>query len=175
MLRSLLIFGLWFLVLVLGISPGIDVKKQFFVTTVPGLEQILYDEINVLSHASNVQITSAGVSFQGTVQTGLEALLYSRTALKLMEKIGEGRGLKSKDDLYDLCSSIDWSQHIDIHNTIKCDSILGLNNPPTLSHSHFNALTMKNAVVDQFRTRVGQRPSVELDDPGKLHTLPHYA
>jgi len=142
-----------------------DIKKNFFATTVPGLEHILSNEISLLSHASNIQITSAGVSFQGTVLTGLEALMYSRTALKLMEKLQDGRGLKSKDDLYDLCSSVDWSQHIDVRNTIKCDSIMGLGNPATLSHSHFNALTMKNAIVDQFRTSLGQRPSVELNDP----------
>lgn len=155
-----------------GLSSRVDVTKNFFATTVPGLEHILLDEIKLLSHATNVQITSAGVSFQGNTQTGLEALLYSRSALKLMEKIHEGRGLKSKEDLYDLCYSVDWSTHIDIRNTIKCDSILGLNNPSTLSHSHFNALTMKNAIVDQFRSAHGRRPSVDVDDPGEcsMHT-----
>lgn len=165
----LVFLSLWLLDAVLALSANsvasTTLKKQFFATTVPGLEHILSDEISLLSDASNIQITSAGVSFQGTIQTGLEALLYSRTALKLMEKLQDGRGLKTKDDLYDLCSSIDWSQHIDIKNTIKCDAIMGLGNPTTLSHSHFNSLTMKNAIVDQFRTNLGQRPSVELDDP----------
>jgi 23S rRNA G2445 N2-methylase RlmL len=34
-----------------------------------------------------------------------------------------------------------------------------------LSHSHFSSLTVKNAIVDQFRESSGVRPSVDLDIP----------
>lgn len=37
--------------------------------------------------------------------------------------------------------------------------------PPDISHSHYSALTVKNAVVDQFREDTGQRPNVDPDNP----------
>ena len=38
--------------------------------------------------------------------------------------------------------------------------------PKDISHSHYTALTIKNALVDQVRAlKDGERPDVELDDP----------
>ena len=37
--------------------------------------------------------------------------------------------------------------------------------PQDLSHSHFSGLTVKNAIVDQFRSRQGRRPDVDIVNP----------
>jgi 23S rRNA G2445 N2-methylase RlmL len=50
--------------------------------------------------------------------------------------------------------------------TLQVDAVLG-QVPEGLTHSHFTALTVKNAVVDQFRDASfnNVRPSVDTQDP----------
>lgn len=138
---------------------------QFFATTVDGLEKVLGREINTLSDVTDIHIGKCGVKFRGTIRTGMEALLWLRTSIKLMELIVEGDNLESRDDLYALCASVDWAGIVDHENTMKCDSVLGQSIPRDLSHTHFNSLTIKNAIVDQFRDRSAQRPNVDTENP----------
>lgn len=138
-------------------------EKYFYATTVSGLENILASEITQLSHASNIRVEKGGVFFTGSKRTALEGLLWLRTSLRLMEAVTEGRA-ETKDDLYSLCSSIDWTTMIDQDSTIKCDTTVGVTTQE-LSHTHFTSLTVKNAIVDQFRSKTGSRPSVDIKDP----------
>jgi 23S rRNA G2445 N2-methylase RlmL len=66
--------------------------------------------------------------------------------------------------LVSYCNSVDWKAIIDPSFSIKCDSIIG-QSTGDLSHTHFSALTVKNAIVDQFRAETGSRPSVDLEHP----------
>ena len=165
---SIMIFKCYFLLpfICLALQQSSIQKKQFFATTVPGLEHVLYEEVRQLSDVTNIVKSSAGINYEGTIKTGLESLMWLRSALKVMEKLVEGTGLKTKDDLYSLCASVDWLNMISVSTTIKCDSIMGRDNPSTLTHSHFNALTIKNSIIDSFRNAQGKRPSVDIDDPG---------
>lgn len=138
---------------------------QFFASTVDGLEPILAKEITTLSEVTNVNVGKCGVSFRGSVRTGMEALLWLRTSLKLMELIVEGDNLETRDDLYGLCASVNWAGILTHENTLKCDNVLGQAIPRDLSHTHFNALTIKNAIIDQFRDKNSLRPSVNTEDP----------
>ena len=138
-------------------------EKHFYATTVSGLENILASEIKQLSHASNIRVEKGGVFFTGSKETALEGLLWLRTSLRLMEAVTEGRA-ETKDDLYSLCSSVDWTSMINQDSTIKCDTTVGVTTQE-LSHTHFTSLTVKNAIVDQFRSKTGSRPSVDIKDP----------
>lgn len=143
-------------------------KRHFFATTTGGLENVLANEVRSLPGASSVVIGKGSVSFCGTMKTGFEALLWLRTALKVMERIDSSDGINSKERLYDWvqqCTA--WEDVIQPSQTLKCDTILGQDLPAELTHSHFSALTVKNAIVDRFRMRSthGERPSVDLDDP----------
>ena len=100
---------------------------------------------------------------------GVEALLWLRSSLKLMEKVSQSSSqLNSREDLYSwILSCTSWNRMITPHQTLKVDTVLGQDNVPDLSHTHFTALTIKNAIVDQFRqgSADGLRPSVDLEDP----------
>ena len=85
-----------------------------------------------------------------------------------MEKISEStETLNSPEALYDWIYSIDWNRMITPEHTLKCDTVLGQDNARELTHSHFTSLTVKNAIVDQFRSnhRQGLRPSVDIKNP----------
>ena len=138
-------------------------EHHFYATTVSGLETILAAEIKQLTRASNIRVEKGGVFFSGDQVTALEGLLWLRTPLKLMERVIEGRA-ETKDDLYALCNSVDWTSMIDQDCTIKCDTTTGVTTAE-LSHTHFTSLTVKNAIVDQLRYKTGSRPNVDIKDP----------
>jgi len=138
---------------------------SFFATTTPGLEIVLEHELRSTCGAQNTMIKN-GVHFEGDETVALKAIMYCRTSLKVMEKITESsEKISTKDDLYSLIAGVDWEQYMYQDSTLKCDTVLGQGLSNDLSHSHFNSLTVKNAIVDQWRNKVGSRPNVDLDNP----------
>lgn len=96
--------------------------------------------------------------------TGFSSILWLRTSLKVCEVIKESTGINTKDDLWRMCSDVNWSSFLSNSQTLKCDTVVGQSSTD-LSHTHFSSLTVKNAVVDQFRERNGKRPNVDIGNP----------
>ena len=146
--------------------------RSFFITTVPGLESVLLNEIKQIGlnfdlGITNIQKGRAGVHFDTENEsTPIQLTLWLRSSLKVMEKVCFGKNIIRKRDLYDLVNSFDWTKVIDDSHTIKCDCIIGDSISNELNNSHFTSLTVKNAIVDQIReSNGGTRPSVSVDDP----------
>ena len=140
-------------------------NRSFFVSTVSGLEAILEKEIKQLPGVRDIVRGKTGVSFSGDSSTGLAAVLWLRSALRVLEVIGySDNGVETKDNLYDFSYSLNWGQYLEPQSTFKCDTIFG-EIGPEFNHNHFTSLTMKNALVDWFRTKSGVRPSVDTNDP----------
>jgi len=141
------------------------IQNNYFATTVTGLEPVLKNELlNCNIGATGVVEGKCGVYFKGNMTTVLSSIMWSRTALRVMEKIVEGDSIEHRDDLYSLVSSVDWSAFIGNGATIKVDTTIG-STVKDLSHTHFTSLTVKNAIVDQFMDRYGSRPNVDTVDP----------
>jgi 23S rRNA G2445 N2-methylase RlmL len=115
--------------------------------------------------ACNIVKGKCGVKFQGDDSVGFSALLNLRTSLKLMELVSTSNDITTKKNLYDWCyQALPWSDLMSVDQSLKCDTVL--HSPSSeLSHSHFTSLTIKNAIIDNFRDRTGIRPSVDIDDP----------
>jgi len=149
--------------------------RAFFATTVKGGESILAAEIKTaLSHVvvpGSIKAGSCGVHFSGSEEAGMLGLLYLRSALRLLECVIETdkednrEVLTTPEDLYAFVSKVDWTEMIEPTHTIKVDTVLGTDNSRELTHSHFSSLTIKNAIIDQFRKKVGARPTIDLEDP----------
>ena len=58
--------------------------------------------------------------------------------------------------------AIDWSLHMESSGTLAVDANVSASK---ISHSHYAALRIKDAVVDQFAAAVGHRPCVEVNTP----------
>jgi 23S rRNA G2445 N2-methylase RlmL len=140
-------------------------RRAFFATTTGGVENLLAKELSGLTGVSGVRINKGSVDFEGDTQTGLEALMWLRTPLKVMERVATTKHINTKDALHGWISSINWEERLTAQQTLKCDTVLGRDNSPDLSHSHFTSLTIKNAIVDQFRTKDNTRPSVDVVNP----------
>lgn len=140
--------------------------RNFFISTVTGVEDVLASELGSENiGARNIKTGKCGVYFQGDSFTAFNALIWSRTSLRLMEVILESTDIHTRDDLYSFVSSIDWSKYLSYHNTLKVDTTLGGDISKDLSHSHYTSLTVKNAVVDQFMDKLGKRPDVDIENP----------
>jgi putative N6-adenine-specific DNA methylase len=57
---------------------------------------------------------------------------------------------------------ISWDQYLQPHNTLAVNCTGG---NQKLNHTHFTALQVKNAIVDQQRRKSGQRSSVDAENP----------
>jgi putative N6-adenine-specific DNA methylase len=66
------------------------------------------------------------------------------------------------DDLYDAVRAIDWTAYLTPDHTIAVDCNV---RDSAITHSHYAALRVKDAICDQFTERFGRRPSVNVEEP----------
>lgn len=132
----------------------------FFATTAKGLENILFQELISLGAHSVIE-SRAGVSFQGTLEMGYKVCLHSRIANRVLLPLKTFRA-ESFDQLYEGARLIRWDDHFSVSQTFSIDFS---SSQSKLAHTHYGALRIKDAIVDQFRTQFGNRPSVRISRP----------
>ena len=131
------------------------VAKTFF-----GFEEILAKELQQLG-AQDVEQGVRMVSFKGDKGFMYKANLSLRTALKILKPIYYFRA-NSEINLYKGIQGINWSKYLNENQTFVIDTTV---HSDVFKHSQFVSQKCKDAIVDQFRERTGQRPSVEKDFP----------
>lgn len=133
---------------------------DYFVTTQSGLETLLADELKSLG-ITQVQVAKAGVNVHGDLAVGYKTCLWSRLASRVLLVLDTFHA-SDKDSIYKAIQSIDWASHFSLE---KSFSILFTGTNAAIKNTHFGALLVKDAVVDQFRDKYGERPNVEKDNP----------
>src|SRR5690606_4799192 len=118
-----------------------------FVATVPrGFADLLAGEVTALG-AQQVRESAGGVSFEGPLAVGYRVLLESRLASRVLLEITRGR-MAGANDLYAIARGVDWREHLDPRGTLACEFT---GQHPAISNTHFGALKLKDAIVDQLR------------------------
>ena len=135
-------------------------STHFFATAAKGFETLLADELRRLK-ATNVHPSVGGVFFDGQLETAYRACLWSRVASRILMPLATFSAL-TPEELYAGARGIDWSAHLGPDSTLAVDCTLFRSR---LKHSHFAALKVKDAIVDQLREKYGTRPSVALERP----------
>lgn len=133
---------------------------QIFVSCPPGVADLTAAELKSCG-ATQTREFKLGVQAEGSLEVAYRACLWSRTASRVLLPLGMFPAA-TQDDLYRGISSIDWQQHISPKGTLAID-FGGASSG--ITHTHFGALKTKDAIVDQFRERTGERPSVQLEQP----------
>ena len=131
------------------------IAKTFF-----GFEEILAKELQQLG-AQDVEIGTRAVSFKGDKGFMYKANLSLRTALKILKPIYYFKATNDQN-LYKGIQGIDWTKYIGESQTFVIDTTIHSDN---FKHSQFVSQKAKDAIVDQFREKTGQRPSVDKDFP----------
>jgi putative N6-adenine-specific DNA methylase len=139
---------------------------RFIAKTLYGLEKVLSEELKSLG-AGNVQTANRAVMFEGEMSLLYRVNYCVRTALSVLMPIADFR-IRSKDDLYNGGSKIEWESFFDTDDTF---SIVPVINSPHFGHTGYAGLILKDAIADYFRKKTGRRPSVDTDDPRILINL----
>ena len=131
------------------------IAKTFF-----GFEELLAKELQVLG-AQDVEIGTRAVSFKGDKGFMYKANLSLRTALKILKPIYYFKATNDQN-LYKGIQGIDWTKYLNESQTFVIDTTIHSDN---FKHTQFVSQKAKDAIVDQFREKTGQRPSVDKDFP----------
>lgn len=133
---------------------------QYFATVGRGLEEIASQEIIKLG-GQNVQTDFTGVHFQGDRTLLYRVNLWSRTIFRVLWML-ETIPSQDPEQLYKNVKKIDWSTYINPSETLAVHCT-GKNS--RLNHSHFTALQVKNAIVDQQQEKYGTRSDIDTQNP----------
>ncbi|MDX5334370.1 MAG: bifunctional 23S rRNA (guanine(2069)-N(7))-methyltransferase RlmK/23S rRNA (guanine(2445)-N(2))-methyltransferase RlmL, partial [Gammaproteobacteria bacterium] len=131
-------------------------QLRFFANAPRHMEPLLAEELRALGVA-NVSETRGGVHFEDTLAAAYRVCLWSRIANRVLLELARFPA-ETPEALYAGVQAIDWSAHFDVTQTFAVNAITARSQ---IDHSQFAALKAKDAVVDQFRDRVGERPSVD--------------
>ncbi len=135
-------------------------QERAFATCPKGLASMLRRELETLG-ATQTRETTAGVEFCATLETLYRVCLWSRLANRVLLHLTRF-ALAGAETLYTGLKTLAWEEHLAPHGTFAVDFS---GTTPAIRHSHFGALKAKDAIVDYFRERVGQRPSVDIEAP----------
>jgi 23S rRNA (guanine2445-N2)-methyltransferase / 23S rRNA (guanine2069-N7)-methyltransferase len=136
------------------------VSLDFFATAPKGLEALLAEELRTLG-ADAVRETHGGVAFAGPLATGYRACLWSRLASRVLLPLATFPA-PDPESLYAAARAIPWEEHLAVSGTLAVDATVAAS---AIGHSRYAALKVKDAVVDRFRDRCGERPDVDTEHP----------
>ncbi len=134
---------------------------KLFATTPKAMETLLTEELQSLG-ITHIKATMAGVAFEGDLETAYRACLWSRTANRILLVLSSFE-VKSQEDLYKGILAIDWFEHINPGDSFAVS--FSAKNSEAINNTHFGALKVKDAIVDQMREKFQQRPSIDTAQP----------
>jgi len=133
---------------------------KLFVSAPRGTTRLLEKELRDCG-ASQTKAVAAGVHCEADQSTLYRICLWSRIANRVLMPIGSYKA-GDTDALYEGAMQIDWGRlfSVDARFSVHCTLAQAV-----IDHSHFAALRVKDAIVDQFRDNTGERPSIDTDNP----------
>jgi 23S rRNA (guanine2445-N2)-methyltransferase / 23S rRNA (guanine2069-N7)-methyltransferase len=130
-----------------------------------GLDEVLKREIEALG-AGVLAEYPGGIEFEGDLDMAYNACLSLRTASRVLLLLKKTNKVFNPDELYQAVQEIDWFEVFQPNCTFAIyfteTKTKERREPMNLQ---FWALKAKDAIVDQFRVRYQERPSVDRKDP----------
>lgn len=133
---------------------------QYFATVARGLESLAAQELKNLG-ACTVRQGFCGVAFEGNRSLLYRVNLWARLPFRVLVKL-EDFLCRDADDLYRGIQNIDWQPYLSPDYTLAVDAT---GKTPRLNHTHFTALQVKNAIVDQQLKQFGDRSDIDTQEP----------
>ena len=139
---------------------NIPENSQFIANCPKGLEALLKDELS--RFGAEISGESVGqVRFEASLKTAYTACLWSRLANRVLLVLWQDR-TDTSEGIYGAVQSIDWLDHIAPDGSLAVD-FQGTGGE--IRNSHFGALKIKDAIVDQFNRQNLARPNVDTKFP----------
>ena len=136
---------------------------EMIAKTFQGLETVLAEELMNLG-ANDIQIGRRMVSFSGDKSMMYKANFCLRTAIRILKPIKSFKA-KTADEVYEEVKNFPWEEVLDSKKTFAVDAVVF---SEEFRHSKFVSYKVKDAIVDYFREKTGERPSVRINKPDVL-------
>ena len=146
--------------------------KEFFISCPSECEELLLSEVKDQIKLQNlnpkmVKINEGGVYFRGTFEEVIKTSVHLRTASRvfwIFDKIY----FKNEEDFYKQALKTPWEHILHPKKTFKIDTATTSGSRSKIRNTHFMSLKLKDALVDSFRNKGAERPSVEKFRPNIL-------
>ena len=139
---------------------------EMIAKTFRGLEEVLATELVGLG-ANNIEIHKRAVSFTGDKALMYKANMQLRTASRVLKPIPTFKA-STADEIYEQVKKVNWTDYMTVDSTFAIDATVFSDE---FLHSKFVSYRVKDAIVDWFRERTDNRPSVRLDNPGLMFNI----
>lgn len=143
-----------------------DEQLTITIKTFFGLEEVLTDELNELGYKVTEQLNRA-VQVKGTWKDVYFLNLHLRCAISVLVEIHKF-SIRREEDLYKKSLEIDWTNYFSVDKTF---AVKGAVFTDVFKHSQYPFLLVKDAIVDTFRDKEGNRPNVQVKGPQVLFDL----
>src|SRR5580704_6694867 len=137
---------------------------RYWVATAPvGAASVLAEELAQFG-AEQIRERSHDIKFQGTLEVGYRACLWSRTATRVFLSLGSIEAGSAKS-IYEGVKRMEWREHIAPGATLACDCSGG---NESIRHTIYGSQLLKDAVCDSLREATGERPNIQPEQPDVL-------
>ena len=137
---------------------------RYWLATAPvGAASVLAEELAQFG-AEDIRERSHDVKFQGTLEVGYRACLWSRTATRVLLSLGSIDATSSKS-IFEGVKRMDWREHLAPGATLACDCSGG---NEAIRHTIYGSQLLKDAVCDNLRESTGERPNIQPERPDVL-------
>ncbi|MBT8229595.1 MAG: hypothetical protein KJO50_05000, partial [Bacteroidia bacterium] len=134
---------------------------KIIIKTMEGLEEVLSRELEDLQ-LMDIHPLRRAVECEGNTSQLYKCNYQLRTALRVLVPFAEFE-CNSEDELYEAASSIRWQEYLKEKQTFAIDATVS---GEVFKHSQYVVYKVKDAIVDQLREVFGERPSIDVKNPG---------
>jgi 23S rRNA (guanine2445-N2)-methyltransferase / 23S rRNA (guanine2069-N7)-methyltransferase len=140
----------------------LDNKKfELIAGCASGLERLVEEEILQFG-GLDVCCANGVVTWRGSLESGYRCCLWSRFASRVFLQLAQFP-IVDEETLYQRCLEVDWQEHLAEGTSFAVSCTISGESP--ITHSRYAALKVKDGLVDMFRNRTGNRPSVKTSRP----------
>ncbi len=134
---------------------------RFFAMTSRGLSDVLFEEVSKLG-LSKVLKGQGGVFFESNWAGCYRANIRLRSATRILLPILDFPAY-NPEELYNNIKKHDFTKYIEVGQTIAVDA--SIRECGIFRDQRFVAMKIKDAIVDQFSDKYGERPDVDSKNP----------
>ena len=131
-----------------------------------GLEELVASELKTFG-AELTETGSGAVTAKGSLESAYRACLWSRFSSRIFCQL-YCFDVKNEDGLYQKALDLPWHEVLAVESTFAINCTIS--GKTKIQNNRFAALKLKDAIVDSFRNRTTERPSVQGRRPAlQLH------
>ncbi len=138
-------------------------QSTFFASCPREVEHLLEKEIRDLG-ITRIEVEKGGVAFKAETEEALDVLLQSRVASRVFKEI-QVYTISSEKDIYAKAKEKWWDKIFNVQQTFKINTLFDREAKEHFNNSMIFSQLLKDAIVDNFREKFGERPSVDTGRP----------